>query len=359
MQALVLGATGHIGAHVVRALVAQGYSVRATYRNPRYRMVLEGLPVTTSQLDLEEPRQLRAAVEGCEIVFHCASFYPRFTDRRTQAIDRGVAQVQRVFDVFRASGVRKVVYTSSAATIPPPVCPPKVGQWHWPFRPNTGGGTIPHVSGRRSTEADAEPWPVTQRRSLYSTVKIAMEHAVMRYVHEGLPVVIVNPSLCIGEYDAHPFSGRLVLLFARGRLPVYLEYRFNAIYTGDVGQAHVAAAERGMPGERYLLAAHDVTLREFAHVVASQAGVAPPRWCLPYPLAITGAMMTELAAAITRTEPLFPRSLVQRSRRQSEGLESSKAQRVLGMPRTSLHEAIEKALAWFRHHRYLSPRRSR
>ncbi|MBI3324702.1 MAG: hypothetical protein HYZ92_05425 [Candidatus Omnitrophica bacterium] len=94
-------------------------------------------------------------------------------------------------------------------------------------------------------------------------------------------------------------------------------------------------------------------------MVASQAGVAPPRWRLPYSLALTGAMMTELAAAITRTEPLFPRSLVQHARRQSEGLDSSKAQRVLGMSRTSLDKAIESALTWFWRHRYLSPRRSR
>lgn len=333
-RALVLGATGHIGAHVARALVAHGYHVHAAYRDPRYRFVLDGLPVTTSQLDVEDAPQLRAAADGCETVFHCAGFYPRFTDRRRDSITRGVNQIVRVFDVLRGSGVKKIVYTSSAAT-------------------------VAYVPGRRSTEADAEPWPLTQRKSLYATVKIAMERAVMRYAHDGLPVVIVNPSLCLGEHDAHPFSGRLVLLFAKGWVPVYLESRFNAVYTGDVGQAHVAAAERGIPGERYLVSAHNVTLGDFARLVASQAGVAPPRWRLPYPLALAGAVVTEVAAAVTGTEPLIPRHLVQLARRPSGGLDSAKAQRVLGMPQTPLDEAIRRSLAWFRQHGYLASRRSR
>ena len=327
-RALVLGATGHIGAHVVRALVTKGYRVRAAYRNPRYRFVLDGMPITTIQLDLEDSQQLRDAVEGCKVVFHCGGYYPRFPDRRPQTIARGTAQIARVFDVLRASGVGKIVYTSSAAT-------------------------VAHVPDRRSTEADAESWPLTHWRPLYATVKIAMEHAVMRYVQEGLPVAIVNPSLCIGEHDAHPFSGRLALFFARGRVPVYLECPLSVVYTGDVGQAHVAAAERGLPGQRYLLAAHQVRLSEFARLVATQAGVAPPRWRLPYALAMTGAMMTECVAAITRTEPLLPRGLVQLTRRQSHGLDSSQAQRELGMPQTPLDEAIRRALAWFRQYRYL------
>lgn len=326
-RALVLGATGHIGAHVVRALLAKGYAVRAAFRTPRYRFVLEALPIETVQLDVDDAAALRRALEGCEAVFHCAGFYPGFTDRRGPAVARGVAQIRRVFDVLAAHRLNRVVYTSSAATIAP-------------------------VAGRAATEEDREPWPLAHWRPLYATVKIAMEHEVERYARQGMPVVIVNPSLCVGEYDAHPFSGRLVLLFAAGRMPCYLDHQFNVVYTGDVGLGHVLAAERGHIGARYLLSRRNVTLGEFARLVAGEAGVAPPRWRLPYPVALAGAAAAELMSSLTRREPLLARQTVQLTRHR-QSLDGSKAIQELGLPQTTVEEAIRRALAWFRQHRYL------
>jgi dihydroflavonol-4-reductase len=327
-RALVLGATGHIGAHVVRALLSKGYAVRASYRNPRYQFLLEGLPIERMQVEVEDAAQLGAALDGCDVVFMCAGYYPRLTERRSQAVQRGIGQIHRAFDVLTAGRAQRIVYTSSAATIAP-------------------------VSGREATEADQEPWPLTDWRALYATVKIAMEHAVRQYADRGAPIVVVNPSICIGEYDARPFSGRLVLLYGRRRgVPVYLEHRFNVVYTGDVGLGHVLAAERGRPGERYLLTGRNLTLREFTRLVAREAGVAPPRWNVPYPLAMAAAAATELAAAITRTEPLFSRCVVQHARF-PRWLDGSKARRELGIPQTPIEEAIRRSLAWFRRHGYL------
>ena len=326
-RAVVFGATGHIGAHVVRALLARGYAVRATYRNPRYRLLLEDLPVEAVPVDLDEPSRVASVVDGCPFVFYCAGYYPRWTDHRLQAIARGLAQVRRVFDVLRSHPAQRIVYTSSASTIAP--------------RP-----------GRASTEADGESWPLAHWRPLYATVKTAMEHEVLRYAQAGLPVVIVNPSVCIGEYDAHAFSGRLVLLFARGTVPVYLEHHLNAIYTGDVGVGHVVAAERGQVGARYLLAAHNVSLLDFARLVAEEAGVRPPRWRVPYPLARTAAVATELIAAATRTEPLLSRGVLEAARI-GQRLDAASARRDLDLPQTPLDEAIRRAVGWFRQHRYL------
>ena len=326
-RALVLGATGHIGAHVVRALLAKGYAVRAAVRTPRYRFVLDGLPIETVPCDVEDAAALRQALGGCEFVFHCAGFYPRFTDRRERAVSRGIEQIRRVLDVLAAHRPARVVYTSSAATIAP-------------------------VAGRAATEEDREPWPPAQWRPLYATVKIAMEREVERDARQGLPVVIVNPSLCVGEYDARPFSGRLVLLFGKGRMPCYLDHQFNAVYTGDVGLGHVLAAERGRIGTRYLLSHRNVTLGEFARLVAAEAGVRPPRWRLPYPVALAGATATELVAALTRREPRLARHAVQLTRHR-QTLDGSKAVRELGLPQTPVEEAVRRALAWFRQHGYL------
>lgn len=326
-RAAVLGATGHIGAHVVRALLARGHTVRATYRNPAYRFLLDDLPVEPVQADVNDPAAVRRAAEGCEWVFHCAAYYPAFTEPRDAAIARGTAQIARVYDVLAEMRPARVVYTSSAAT-------------------------IAQRDDRPSTEADREPWPLPHWRPLYATVKVAMEHAVLRYADRGLAITTVHPSLCLGEYDAHPFSGRLLLVLAR-RLPCYVPHYFNAIYTGDVGIGHVLAAERGEPGAHYLLADRNISMKTLAELVAQQRGIRPPRWALPYSVALAAAAATEAVAAVTGREPLLPRQAVQMTRRR-QWVDGSGSRQVLGLPQTPLDEAVRRALRWFEAHGYLA-----
>jgi dihydroflavonol-4-reductase len=203
-----------------------------------------------------------------------------------------------------------------------------------------------------ATEQDAESWPLQGPRALYATVKIAMEHEALQAHRAGLPLVVVNPSLCLGEYDAHPFSGRAILAYAKHRLPVYVDHTFNAVYTGDVGVGHVRAAERGGLGERYLLTGRTIALKEFADIVASCAGVAPPRWRVPYPLVLAAAHASEAVAWATQTQPLVPRQAVH-SMRTGQWLDGTKARRALELPQTTVEEAVERAVRWFRRHRYL------
>jgi len=321
MRALVLGATGHLGAHIVRALLAEGHQVRAAYRTDRFLHVLDGLPVERVRVDLDTLEGLPGALDGCPWVFHAAGYYPRFQERRELAVERGIRSTRRILEQLRRASPARVVFTSSAAT-------------------------IRRVPGRAATEADTEPWPLDRWRPLYSTVKIAMEHEVLAACRDGLPAVVVNPSVCIGEYDARRLSGRAVLAFAKPRLPIYVRHTFNAVYTGDVAIGHLRAAERGRLGERYLLVGHNVTLRDFATLVARTAGVRPPRWRVPYGLVWAAAAATEAAAWLTRTEPLLPRGAVH-SLRMGQRLDGTKALRELALPQTPLEEAVRRALAWF------------
>ena len=346
-RAVVFGATGHIGAHVVRALLADGHQVRATYRREQFLHVLDGLPVERVQADLNQREALRRALDGCEWVFDAAGYYPRFRERRRQAVAQAVASTRLRLDEWQRATPARIVFTSSAAT-------------------------IRRILGRLATEADAEPsvdvaqggsrdgaratrvepGPLQEWTPLYATVKIAMEREVMAAAHGGLPIVVVNPSLCIGEYDAHPFSGRLVLAFAKHRIPFYVDHQLSAIYTGDVGIGHVRAAQRGRTGERYLLTCRNLTLKEVADVIAATAGVPAPRWRVPYGAALAAAWVSELAAWATRTEPLLPRQAVH-SAMAGQRLDGTKAVEELRLPQTPLEEAVRRALAWFRQHRYL------
>ena len=326
-RALVLGATGHIGSHVVRALLAEGHQVRAAYRSDRFLFLLEGLPIERVRVDLETLEGLAAALEGCDWVFHAAGYYPWGRQRCQNAVEQGVQSTRRLLEQIRRATPQRVVFTSSAAT-------------------------IRHVPGRLATEADAESWPLQSSRGLYASVKIAMEYEALRACRAGLPVVVVNPSLCVGEYDAHPFSGRAVLAYAKHRLPAYVDHTFNTVYTGDVGLGHVRAAERGQLGERYLLTGRTITLKEFAGLVAAAAGVAAPRWRLPYPLVLAAAEAAEAAAWITRTEPWLPRQAVH-AMRTGQWLDGAKARRELEVPQTPIEKAVERAVRWFKQQRYI------
>ncbi len=302
-KALVLGATGHIGAHVVRALLAQGHEVRAAYRSEKYLPVLDGLPVERVKVDLDRPGQLVEALRGREWVFHAAGYYPANRGSREKAVRAGIESARRDLETIRQAAPARVVFTSSAAT-------------------------IRAVPGQAATEADAEPWPLTHWRRRYAAVKIAMEQEALRAAGAGLPVVIVNPSLCIGEYDAHTFSGRSVLAFSRYRFRWYTEISFNVVYTGDVGVGHVRAAEMGRVGERYLLAGQNVSLKEFGTFACRELGLPPPRWKIPYVGAYLGGCL----------------------------LDGSRAVRELGMPQTPAAEAVRRAVQWFKQHGYIKER---
>ncbi len=326
-KALVLGATGHIGVHITRALLAEGHAVRAAYRNEKYGFLLENFPVERVRVDLMTGEGLPQALDGVDWVFHAAGYYPRFTGKREEAIQTGIRTVRIFLKALYEARPWRVVFTSSAAT-------------------------IQRVSDRAVTEEDAEPWPLAGPRPLYAAVKIAMEQEVMRAAGEGLPIVVVNPTVCVGEYDAHAFSGQLVLAFAKRHVPFYIQYRFNAVYTGDVGIAHLRAAEKGRFAQRYLLACRNMSLKDFSGLAAVTAGVHPPGWRLPYPLVMAGACASEAVGWLIGREPILAREMVRNSRA-GQIVDGSKAVRELGMPQTPIEEAVRKAVNWFRENGYL------
>jgi len=282
MRAVVLGATGHIGAHIVRALLADGHRVRAAYRSTRFLSVLDGLSIERVRVDLDTLQGLAEALEGCDWVFHAAGYYPPLFGRRRHAVAQGVEATRRLIDALHRARPHRIVFTSSAATL-------------------QGGGPRP----------------------LYAAVKRAMEHEMVGACATGLPAVIVNPSVCLGEYDAHRFSGRLILVCAKHPWLFSMDGAFNAIYTGDVGVGHVRAAERGRVGERYALTSRHISLRAFAELVARATGAKPARWRLPW-----------------RVHP-------------SQPLDGAMAIRELSVPQTPIEEAVRRAVDWFRRVGYL------
>ncbi len=316
---LVLGATGAIGAHVVRACLARGWEVRALARRGSARTNLAGLPLEVAEGDLREPRALASAFEECHAFVHAAGFYPAAGMSPAAAIEAGLASVGGVLEAAASAGVSRGAYVSSATTL---------------------------AAGGHARAPGA-----------YRQAKAAMERLALDRARGGLPLVVVNPTLCLGEYDRKPTSGRLVLEVAEGRMPFYLEAPVNVVYSGDVGRGIAAALVGGRPGERYLLAGDDTSVGWLVRQIAYEAGVRPPRLRAPFLLARAAAPFLD-AAARARGAQGFARvgvDLVWASRR----FDGSAAARELDLPEpTPAVETVRRAVRWFREAGMLRGRRS-
>jgi nucleoside-diphosphate-sugar epimerase len=407
LRALVLGGTGLIGSHVVRSLLSRGCGVRVLSRGGAAPApALRGLPVEKACGDLAEPDSIRDALRGVDLLFHAAAPYPtrhlgmdamvrravseteaflrvcreavppdllRYRPRHSDqaALEQAemaahVARVQpeRVEEIRRAvrdahllalaeegrlnaslhpslaecrdlPGLKRVVYTSSVTTIGRP-------RGSEPGRPLRG----------LADESDRYDLPV--HPSPYFACKHLMEGAVARAANEGLPAVIVNPTLVVDAGDAHLTTGRLLLEVARRRMPFYLPGHVDGIAGTDVGEGHVLAATRGRTGHRYILGHERTSLREFLAMVADEAGVPPPWIPCPLPLAEALSLSTEALAFLQgRRWPLFPTHGL-RMLRCTPPVDSSLAVRELGMPQTPVRDAVRRALAWYREEELLS-----
>jgi len=327
MKALIIGATGFIGGAIARAAVTQGWQVRAVRRNSRRVGALGDLDAE-GQIEwcevnlppsgeMTDPGPLAEAMLGCDVVFHAAGYYPTTSRAPARQIRQAQAQMEGVLSAFRQARPSRLVYTSSLSTIGPPSEPGRLANESDVYRP----GSTP---------------------SLYFEIKIAMEQIALE---SGLPVVALCPTTVFGPGDVKPTTGRVLISVARGWLPFYLDGQLNVVDVREVAAAHLAAAERGRPGERYIIGGENMSIRQMLSVMARQAGRRPPWLRLPPTLAewagaaggwlgVTGA---DMLRAIRYWQPLDTR----------------KARAELGLtPRPFAHTARD-ALTWFRRHGYL------
>lgn len=320
MKVLVLGATGFLGGAIARAALEAGHEVRALRRSDGVG-ALEGARVSWVQGDLFDPDSLLRAASGCEVVFHAAGYSPSGAFGRALARRRGVTSMRHVLAASRAARARRVVYTSSLATV----------------------GRVP--AGQLASERDQYlPGDVDDA---YWEVKWLMEQECWRACAQGQDVVVTNPTMCFGPGDVKPTSGLAVLLVARRRLPLYSDGAWNVVDVRDVAGAHLAAAERAVQGERYLLGGHNVSVSIFFHHVAQAAGVPPPPLLVPDAVARAASLASELAARLTRRAPALPLTGVDLVRF-GQHFDSSKAVQLLGLKSRPLEETVRDELAWFR-----------
>ena len=167
----------------------------------------------------------------------------------------------------------------------------------------------------------------------------------------GLDVVVVSPTVPVGPGDVKPSpSGRIVLDFMRGRFPAYVEAHLNLVDVEDVARGHLLAWQRGRKGERYILGHRNMRLKEVLEILASIIGRKAPRWRLPIWVPMVGAYLDNVVeGVILRREPRIPLEGVMHAQGY-RAVDCSKAVQELGFPQSSVEEALEKAVHWFREH---------
>ena len=329
MPTLLTGATGFVGSAVLRQLLFAGYDVRVLARPKSDRRNLEGLECEIAEGDLNEPGSLRAAVRGCENLFHVAADYRLWAPDPTELYrTNGAATV----DLFRAAadaGVTRMLYTSSVATL----------------------GINP--DGIPSDETT--PVSVDNMVGHYKRSKFLGEEAVSALVRDdGLPIVIVNPSTPIGPRDAKPTpTGRIIVEAAAGRMPAYVDTGLNVVHVEDVAVGHLLAFEKGQIGARYILGGEDLSLRDILTEIAAIVGRKPPRISLPRGPLFPLAYATEWLAKLRNSgEPMLTVDSLRMSRKRMF-FSSAKAEKQLGYTARPALEALQDAIRWFRDNRYL------
>lgn len=328
MLAFVTGATGFLGSHVARVLAEQGADLRLLARANSNTKNIADLKADLVTGDLREPSSLPKLMAGCDAVFHVAADYRLWVRDPEEMYRANVEGTRAVLEAARKNGVRRVVYTSSVATM-----------------------------GFTSTGEPAdENSPVTLANMIgpYKRSKFMAEQVAVVAARAGLDVVIVNPTTPVGERDIKPTpTGRIILDFLKKKFPAYVDTGLNLVDATECARGHISALEKGRSGERYILGGENLTLKQILDKLAAITGLPSPKVRVPYVLALATGVVDEIVTGRIRgREPRATIDAVRMGRKKMFVL-SSKAERELGWKIIPVDGALRRAADWFRANGYV------
>ncbi len=329
MRALITGASGFVGAAVLRRLVLEGVPVRVLARPGADDAAWKDLPdIEVVEGDLCDPASLERAVLGCRWVFHVAADYRLWVPDPEIMYRANVDGSETLLRAALAAGVERIVYTSSVAVL----------------------GL--RSDGQPSTEET--PSSIDDMIGHYKRSKFLAEERVRVLCREqGAPIVIVNPSTPIGPADRKPTpTGRMVLEAAAGRMPAYVDTGLNVVHVDDVAMGHWLALQYGKPGERYILGGDNLSLRAILTRISGLTGRPSPRFRVPRRLLYPIAWVSE--AWVRWRGSGLPLVSVDELRMAAHHMyfDSRKAEQELGYTHRPAEEALRDAVAWFAEHHY-------
>jgi dihydroflavonol-4-reductase len=327
MLAFVTGATGFVGSHVARVLAEQGADLRLLVRSSSDLRNIEDLKAERVTGDLRDAASLKKAVSGCDVVFHVAADYRLWVRDPDEMYRSNVEGTRAILDAARASGVRRVVYTSSVATM--------------------GFTSNGHLADESS------PVALINMIGHYKRSKFTAEQVAIEAARSGIDLVIVNPTTPVGERDIKPTpTGRIVVDFMKKKFPAYVDTGLNLVDVTECARGHVSALEKGRSGERYILGGENLTLKQILDKLAIITGLPSPKIRVPYVVALaTGVVDQVVTGYILKREPRATIDAVRMGRKKMF-VSSSKAARDLGWKTVPVDDALRRAVEWFQANRY-------
>ena len=323
MLAFVTGATGFLGSHVARVLADNGADMRLLVRSSSNLRNIEGLRADRALGDLRDPASLEKAMAGCDVVFHVAADYRLWVRDPNEMYRSNVEGTRAILEAARKNRVRRVVYTSSVATI---------------------GFTRNGYPANEDSPVSLADMIGHYKRSKFMAEQLALEAG-----RSGLEVVVVNPTTPVGDQDVKPTpTGRIVVDFLKRKFPAYVETGLNLVDVRECARGHVTALEKGKSGERYILGGENLTLKQILDKLAKITGLPSPRLKLPYIFAYAAGIADEIVTGRLRGRE--PRATIDTVRMGAKKMfaSSDKAERDLGWKIVPVESALRRAVDWFR-----------
>ena len=327
MKVLVTGATGFIGGNLARELWRRGDDVQALVRPGSNRLTIQDTGITPVEGDILDRQSIDRAMQGCEAVYHVAAVYTFWSKNPAGVSQANVQGTKNVLEAARQAGVSRTVYTSTVGTI---------------GIPQTGLGD------------EDTPLDPKSLHGHYKNSKHLAEQQALAFAAGGMPVVVVNPTLPVGPWDVKPTpTGKIVLDFLRCKIPAYLKTGMNIVDVADVVAGHILALEKGRPGERYILGNQNVSLKQIFDMLSQLTGIPAPRIRAPYWLVVgVGYVDHFIEGILLRREPVVPVEGVLASKHPAS-VTCDKAIIQLGLPQSSVTDALKQSVDWFVEHGYV------
>jgi dihydroflavonol-4-reductase len=327
LLAFVTGATGFLGSHVARVLAEQGALLRLLVRPTSDLRNIADLNAERVEGDLRDPASIEKALTGCDALFHVAADYRLWVRDPEQMHRSNVEGTRGLIEAAGRQGVRRIVYTSSVATM---------------------------GFGSNGTLADENsPVSLADMIGPYKRSKFLAEQVAFEAARSGVDVVVVNPTTPIGERDIKPTpSGRIVVDFLRRKFPAYVDTGLNLVDATECALGHVRALEKGRSGERYILGGENLTLKQILDRLGAITGLPSPKVKLPYIFALAAGVVDEtVTGRILGREPRATIDAVRMGRKKMF-ITSAKAERELGWRSVPVDDALRRSVEWFRANGY-------
>lgn len=332
MTTLVTGAAGFLGSHVARQLVARGESVRVLMRPSSNNRAISDLSLEYVTGDLRDVASLGRAMKGVKRVFHVAADYRLWARNPQEIYDSNVGGTKNLLVAAKSAGVEQLIYTSTVATI-------AVDR---PELPN------------EATDSKLEEMVGHYKRSKWQA-----EQEVLAAAKAGLPAIIAMPTTPVGPWDWKPTpTGKIILDFLNGKMPGYVETGLNFVGVEECAAGHLLVSEKGKIGERYLLGAENLTLKQLLDTLSEITGLPAPAIKIPHGVALTVAYVESAFSRLIGKEPQIPVEGVKIAQHKMF-VDCSRAQRELGFQPGLVKAALERAVRWYQVNGYLAPRRAK